>query len=252
MGLEIKMPDINHSEWQYIGKNKSIRVGLMQLKSINRGAMIDVLKYRREKGPFSSFHHFLQRTKMDAADIAILIKAGCFDELEPGQTRPQLLWQLKSYFAVTQTDRKKGTLSLFEVEASPNLPQPPAFDEETTLQQEVEALGFLISRHPLTLYRAQLNELSYIKGSELKKYIGQRITCIGWFVTGKVTSTKQEQMMEFISFEDTTAIYETTFFPKTYDRFIHMVSSDRPLILRGKVEAEFGAVTLSVDQVEFV
>jgi len=42
--------------------------------------------------------------------------------------------------------------------------------------------------------------------------------------------------MEFVSFEDTTALYETTFFPEAYGKFCHMLSYTRPYVLKGKVE----------------
>lgn len=75
---------------------------------------------------------------------------------------------------------------------------------------------------------------------------------IGWLVTHKMTRTKKDELMEFISFEDTTAIYETVFFPNTYRQFCYMLSHSRPYLLKGKVEEEFGAVTLTVSQVKFL
>ena len=47
--------------------------------------------------------------------------------------------------------------------------------------------------------------------------------------------------MEFLTFEDEGGIVETTFFPAVYDRFCHMVSRNRPYILYGKVEEDWGA-----------
>jgi len=58
--------------------------------------------------------------------------------------------------------------------------------------------------------------------------------------------------MEFISFEDTTAIYETVFFPKVYRKFCRMLSNARPYLLRGLVEEDFGAISLTVRHIEFL
>ena len=58
--------------------------------------------------------------------------------------------------------------------------------------------------------------------------------------------------MKFISFEDTTGIYETVLFPKVYDRYCHMLNKTRPYILKGKVEETFGAVNLRVDWLGFL
>jgi error-prone DNA polymerase len=58
--------------------------------------------------------------------------------------------------------------------------------------------------------------------------------------------------MEFISFEDTTAIYETVFFPEVYRKFCRMLSNARPYLLRGLVEEDFGAISLTVKHIEFL
>ena len=47
-----------------------------------------------------------------------------------------------------------------------------------------------------------------------------------------------------------TGLVETTFFPKTYDRFCHMIEHQRPYLLLGKVQEDWGAVTLTVDKVD--
>jgi DNA polymerase III alpha subunit len=71
-------------------------------------------------------------------------------------------------------------------------------------------------------------------------------------VTGKVIATVREEPMEFISFEDTSALYETTFFPKAYARFCHMMRRSRPYILSGRVDEDFGVVSLTVDSVRLL
>jgi error-prone DNA polymerase len=58
--------------------------------------------------------------------------------------------------------------------------------------------------------------------------------------------------MEFVSFEDTTALYETTFFPRAYERFSRMLGYHRPYLLRGRVEEDFGVVSLSIEDVALV
>jgi error-prone DNA polymerase len=54
--------------------------------------------------------------------------------------------------------------------------------------------------------------------------------------------------MEFVSFEDTTALFETTFFPRAYAKFCHILNRRRPYLLRGKVEEDFGVAQLVVEE----
>ena len=55
--------------------------------------------------------------------------------------------------------------------------------------------------------------------------------------------------MEFFSFEDQTAIYEAVFFPKAFKRFCQELDMDRAYLLCGRVESEFGTVSLNVQSV---
>ena len=40
-----------------------------------------------------------------------------------------------------------------------------------------------------------------------------------------------------------------TFFPKTYARFCHLIARDRPYLLEGMVDEDFGAMSVTVDEV---
>lgn len=250
MGLIVLLPEINNSEWHYAGKEKEVRTGFMQLKGIQRNAIDRILEERRKNGPYRSFDDLLTRVTIDPSDVKILIKAGMFDEIEPTTTRPELMWRLM-FWQNHNMKNQDGTLSLFD-ETPGKLPQAENYDFKTQLKHEYETLGFLISRHPLTLYKDRLKDLSYILAKDLSLFVGKNVTMIGWLVTRKMTHTRKAELMEFISFEDTTAIYETIFFPKTYKNFCYMLSHSRPYILKGKVEEEFGAVTLNVSQVKFL
>jgi error-prone DNA polymerase len=183
----------------------------------------------------------LRRTDLTPGDARLLIKAGCFDAIEGESSRPGLLWKLLAH----EKGGRGPAPTLFEPPPA-ELPCPPGYDERTMLRHEAEVLGFLMSRHPLELHLPLLKPLSYVPGKDLERWVGKRVTCVGWFVTGKLVETKQGEPMEFLSFEDTTAIYETTFFPGAYRRFCSMIGRDRPFLLRGLVEEDFGAVTLTV------
>ena len=250
LGLTVLLPEINKSLWRYAGKDKQVRVGFMQLKGIQHGAVNKILEERQKNGVYKSFDNFLTRSKINPNDAKILIKAGVFEEIEARKTRPELMWRLL-FWQNQQYKKSNGTLSLFENNPG-RLPRSANYDLKTQLQHECETLGFLISRHPLTLYQDKIKKLSYVQAKNLRFHVGKQVTTIGWLVTRKMTRTKKDEMMEFISFEDTTEIYEAVFFPKTYQKFCYMLSHSRPYILNGKVEEEFGAVTLNVSQVRFL
>jgi error-prone DNA polymerase len=119
-------------------------------------------------------------------------------------------------------------------------------------KHELETLGFYLSIHPLDRYRNALKGLHYVNACDLHLHVGEHVTTIGWLVTGKTVHTKDGDPMKFVSFEDTTGLYETVFFPKAYNQFCHMLNEMRPYLIRGKVEEDFTAVTLTVHWIEFL
>ncbi|HBA88429.1 MAG TPA: DNA polymerase III subunit alpha [Geobacter sp.] len=243
LGLAILPPDINESEYQYTGADKWLRVGLMQIDGLTRDGAERLLKERREKGRYASFRDFLNRAGVQRADAERLVKAGCFDGLEGEEKRPTLLWELLHF-------QQQATSLLFEQKTE--LPQAPPYDAQTVLRQEVETLGFLVSRHPLTLYKGEWQRHKPIKASELIRHAGKWVTMVGWWITTKAVEDKNGRPMEFVSFEDVTAIFDATFFPDVYARFCRKLSQRRPYLLKGVVEVEFGVATLRVKWVGFL
>ncbi len=258
MGLAVLLPDINESAIPFAGINRRVRTGLMQVQGLSLESMEAITMNRGEHGPFRSFEDFLRRVDIDPADGRLLIKAGAFDSIAGGRSRPELMWRWIRWNAGRErTGRLRRQRGLFEegedsCRDAAWVTRTPDYSGETVLRHEAETLGFLLSRHPLTLYRKEMAGLKHVAGSDLHKHVGRVVTTIGWLVTGKVVSTSQDEVMEFISFEDTTALYETTLFPEPYRKFCHMLSHVRPYVLRGRVEGDFGAVTLTVEDLRFL
>ena len=136
---------------------------------------------------------------------------------------------------------------LFEESFEP--PRTVPYDDSLCLRHELETLGVLVSRHPLEIYQPWLSKFPTVPAANLAEHVGKRVTVAGWFVTGKTVLTHRNEPMEFVSFEDTTALYETTFFPKAYDRYYSLLTDTKPYLLRGLVEQDFGAVSLTVEEV---
>ena len=245
LGLTVLPPEINDSDYHYSGQGSEVRVGLMQIAGLTR-AGAEILLREREKGAFRSFGEFLLRVRVERSDAERLVKSGCFDKLEGKAQRPLLLWKLLG----AARGRSDGNVLLFEERV--DLPSPAPYDEPTVLRQEVETLGMLVSCHPLTLYRGALTRHKAVPAREMKRCTGRSITMIGWWITTKTVQDKHGRPMEFISFEDTTAIFDATFFPDVYARFCRKLSQQRPYLLKGIVEEEFGVATLRVQWVGFL
>jgi error-prone DNA polymerase len=109
----------------------------------------------------------------------------------------------------------------------------------------------VLAVHPLALFTDAIRALRkpVLEAAELPRHVGRSVWVLGWPITRKEVVTRAGEPMEFVSFEDQTAIYETIFFPQAFQRFCQYLDMNRPYLLFGKVESEFGALSLTVRHV---
>lgn len=261
MGLRILPPDINQSRIAYTGRGREIRIGLMQIKGLCEEAREAVVHERMRNGPFSCFEEFLDRAgpKIRLQDLRVLIKAGCFDELCGKAHRPALLWRALRFYDHREEGQRTPNLfshprrTPLRSEKRRKDPEDPG---ETppglALKQEMETLGFLFSVHPLAPHERRLGGVRPVPARDLGRWVGRRVTTVGWQITGKTVHTKEGEPMKFVSFEDRTGMYEAVFFPGAYRRFCHMLNAERPYLIKGRVEEDLGAISVNVMWIDFL
>jgi len=249
MGLKVLGPDVNASGIEYEGKERTLRVGLMQLQGFPRETAKAIVRDRLEKGPFNSLDDFCRRVNPDATAARILVQSGSLDSICGGLNRPQMLWR---FYGEPKDQAVGQSFSLVPFAIDPaQWPRVEDYDRSTKLSHERETLGFILSVHPLRVYGREIaaSGRKIVPANELSRYVGQRVTVAAWSITGKEVVTKKGDPMEFVSFEDETAIFETTFFPKSYQRFCQMLDMNRAYLLTGLVQEQYGTVSLNVEQV---
>lgn len=237
MGLTILLPDINASEWAYTGSGRTVRVGFMQIKSLQEDLVRRILTERQAHGPYRSLGDWLERVKPELAQATLLIKAGCLDSIAGELTRPALLWRL----FVAQAAKPPGFL-----------PIPPEYAIDRKLAHELTLFGFPLSCHPLDLFQEVVARIPHIAAKDLPQSVGKQVTLIGWLVTEKIVSTRKGEPMEFLTLEDQTGLYDATVFPATYRRYCHLLATNHAYVVTGRVETQFSTVTLTVHDIRLL
>jgi DNA polymerase-3 subunit alpha/error-prone DNA polymerase len=248
MGLAVLPPDVNKSAVRWTGRGRRIRVGLLSIKGLSAETR-DRIVSRRSAAPFKSALDFLDRVRPDDAEARALIHCGALDALHPAENRAVLMWELARW-QKTRSKRPASRKLFSEDTTDLSLPTLPRANERNRLRHEFAVLGFLCDRHPMALFWGALKRIRPVKALHLPRFVGRRVRLAAWLITGKTIRTKRGDPMEFLTFEDETGVVEATFFPKAYHRFCHMTDRGRPYVLTGKVEQDWGAVTLTVDHVE--
>jgi error-prone DNA polymerase len=190
----------------------------------------------------------MKRVSPPLSDTVRLVKAGCFRAVER-YNFPQLLYKARVYC---------GTRGRYEDEplygratADEQITPPPMRDipYRRKMKNEIEVFGFILSVHPMSCYRTLLRMEDTVPARGLGGLVGTQVKVAGIMITAKTVRTRDERLMQFISFEDETAIFETVFFPEQYKRFARMLFSHRPYVLTGRVTEEFGVTSLTVSSV---
>jgi DNA polymerase-3 subunit alpha/error-prone DNA polymerase len=248
LGLEVLPPDVNASDVRWTGKEAALRVGLLSIKDLATATRERVVACRRDRA-FAGLGDFLERVRPDAAELRALVHCGALDRLAHGAGRAELLWEsARRLQPRSSAGRAARNRSLFETPgADERTPRLPPDDARERLRREFAVLGFLCDRHPMELYADAVQRAGAVKAADVPRRVGRHVRFAGWLITGKVVETKKGEPMEFLTFEDETGLVETTFFPEAYRRFCHLLDRERPYLLAGKVEEDWGAVTLTVE-----
>jgi len=245
LGLKICRPSVRKSEIRWSGKGASIRVGLQAVQGVSL-PFLQRLVGEREKQQFTDIEDFFRRTKPADNESCALIHAGGLDGLSETGNRSALLWQWAGY---RRAGKSVSRYSLFGIILPPPPPLPPP-DRRTRLRNEFRVLGFLCTTHPLQFFTHRSGRL--VKGCDLADHRGRQVQVAGLMLSGKLVSTSTGEVMDFLTFEDETALFETTFFPKVYNRYEGILDSGKLYILTGLVEEDYGALTLTVSRVKLL
>ncbi len=256
MGISVDPPDLNASSMEFTVSGKRIRFGLAAVKNVGEAAIDEMLSLRKE-GPFKSLVDFLSRVgsrKVNKKVIESLVKCGAFDFT--GEPRARLFASLESAMDEAQgvqRDRDNGQKSIFDVlggspaavRTAPAQLNGPGWTDKEVLSFEKETLGFYFSSHPLAGCKGELELYtdSTIEGL-VEKEDGSEVTIGGIVTELKEITTKKGDRMAFIRVEDLSGSVEVTLFSDLYKKVRDAISSERPLLIIGRLEKDEDKVKL--------
>ena len=259
MGLAIDPPDINRSDKLFSVVEGRIVYGLLGIKGFGVSSANEIVKCRREGGPFRDFMDFLDRIDIKAAGksaIERLIQTGACDNL--GTTRGTLFGNLEravEYAQNIKDDKKFGQKSLFgdtgEKEFQDfEFENFPEADRAEKLRIEKELMGFYFSGHPIDEYKNFWQQLVKVDLGQSETLVPGSQILIGLIKNIKIITTSKGEKMAFAVLEDYNGEIELTFFPAAWDKYREKIEADKVAILKGKIEyqAEKDKRTFTVDE----
>lgn len=269
LGIPVLPPDVNASDVDFTIQDEApeehrlprrkdsvcaleggaIRFGLGAIKNVSATAMHEIIRARKEGGPFQDLDDFCERVDLRHINrrmLECIIKVGALDRFG---SRSQLLAavdQMMSLSAQVHQAREVGQITMFDVfslDAGTTsgivLPACDPAPNKVQLGWEKELVGFYVSEHPLNQVAPSLEgQLTCYCGEVGEEMHDQTITVAGLVSWVRPHVTKKGDMMAFVHLEDIQGSIEVVVFPRTYANTRDLWQEDKIVIVRGRVDAE--------------
>ncbi|HOQ01142.1 MAG TPA: DNA polymerase III subunit alpha [Acetivibrio clariflavus] len=272
LNIEVLPPDINESQMKFTVVNGKIRFGLAAVKNVGENAVKSIIEERKVRGPFKNFRDFCDRIdtrEVNKRCIESLIKCGAFDSM--GVYRSKLIAVFEKMLdGIAQTKKRnmEGQMSLFEMSIAGNeksmygesalyedndiYPDIKEYPNKVLLSMEKEMLGLYISGHPLSEFDEEIKRMVTLYSSDLNIYLNQSeepylldnyknisdgmSVVVGGIITSKKTkTTKNNNLMAFITLEDLYGMMEVIVFPTVLEKYAKFIIEENIVLIKGRI-----------------
>ena len=231
-GISIKNPSINTSVDDYTATIDGIFIGLNAIKGLRRDFIQEILKQRKQNGPYTDFMDFAFRIGKRYCKkevLEALIDAGTFDEL--GKNRATLRATID---AVIESVKFHGGNIALELNEEM---YPKYFEEEDSniiekIEREIAVLGFPVSAFPTEPYEILYKEQKANRISTI--YESKPVSVLGILKNIRKTRTKKGEPMAFGTIQDETGEMDFVVFSEVYPIVFPLLEENQLVLLKGK------------------
>ena len=259
-GIQIIAPDINQSESLFTVRDGKIIYALAALKGVGTAVTDAIVAERNTGGKFKNLTDFAKRCApfMNKRVLEAFAKTGVLDSLEPNRA---LIYMNADAILTYASKARDGAnmLSLFantveddvpEDRLRKNLPKTEPWTFGQRLENELSALGFYISAHPLDQYK-HLIERAKLATSASLETMGDRKPVQ---IAANVNSfgrrrTKTGKEMITINASDSFGNIDAVAFGDMAIEFSQILSTENVVLISGKVSNRDDRVSIFVDSI---
>ena len=263
-GVKIRPPDVNRSYADFEVEEGEVLYALGGIRNVGLQAMEHVAQVRRQGGPFSDIFDFLERVdprQVNKRTFETLARAGAFDSIHPN--RAQLLAAadvLASYGQDVTGREASDQLDFLSADRSHDrrgvekrMPRTEPWDPVRRLDEELAAVGFYLSGHPLD---DMVEALRRRRTDLLTDAIAKATAGAEALRMAGVIRRKQEkpgrtgEKFAFVTFSDPTGEYEVLFPPESLRRCRDLLEPGKAVAITVRAKATDGEVRFFGETVE--
>jgi DNA polymerase-3 subunit alpha len=217
------------------------------VKNVGRPAAEEIVRVRKESGPYTDMEDFLERVRskdLNKKSLEALAKVGALDGLSERNRVIGNLDTIISYAKSLQKIKETHEDSLF---GSLALERPkirygktvPATKKER-LSWEKELIGLYVSDHPVSDYESYLEAVAKPLHDIGTLPDGASVRVGGVVGAAKKILTKNGSNMYFVTLEDLSGRAEVIVFPKAVEGTESLWQGDDIVLIEGKISRKDG------------
>ena len=261
--VPVRPPDVNRSGADFEVEDGAVLYALGAIRNVGQSAMEHLVSVRQEGGPFRDLFDLIERVdprQVNKRALEGLARAGALDSIHPN--RAQVIAAADSLMAHGQSlaaDRASAQVSLFggeQLDASrPRLPRTEPWDQIRRLDEELSAVGFYLTGHPL---EDMVEVLRRRRVTLLADAIPQAEAGAEAFKMAGMVRRRQERAstsgdkFAFVSLSDPTGEYEVLFPPEALRKCRDILEPGKAVVLRVRAKSRDGEVRFFGDDAETV
>jgi DNA polymerase-3 subunit alpha len=260
-GVPIAPPCVNRSGADFDVAEGRVLYALGAVRNVGMEAMKAVVEAREAGGPFRDLFDFLSRVdprQVNKRAIENLARAGAFDAIHPN--RAQIVAaadQLIAYAQAVAAERASTQGGLFGAAADlppPRLPRTEPWPHAERLDEELAAVGFYLSGHPLEDLTAVLKRkrVTFVAEATALAEGGQEAFRMCGVVRRKQerASARTGEKFAFVTFSDPTGEFECLAPPETLRKVRDQLDAGAALLLKVRAKSAEGEVRFFLDEAE--
>lgn len=260
MGIEVMPPEINQSFGSFTvvtagtslnqavsaaEKLNTIRFGLKAIKNIGEHIADEIIRERKENGPYQDISDLLERVTdkdLNKKSLESLIKSGALDSFGERGLLLANTETMLNYSKELNKSRSNGQTSLFADAPAMNLkqqvnllPASPA-SQRDKLAWEKDLLGLYITEHPFSDFKKRLTGVIIPLAELSASNIGEpQVTVAGIISKIKRIITRTNESMLFVKIEDEASSVEMLVFPAVLKETASVWQEGKIVLCQGKL-----------------
>ncbi len=259
-GVKVQAPDINRSSADFDVRDGEVLYALGAIRNVGLQAMEHVVDVRVQGGAFRDLFDFLERVDAKCINkraLENLARAGAFDSLH--SDRAQILASADSLMAYAQSvsaERASTQANLFGGDTTsgrPRLARVERWSESDQLDEELAAVGFYLSGHPLenVVEILRRNRIVLVaEAMQLAEEGHEAFRMAGVVRRRQERAAKTGEKFAFVTLSDPTGEYEVMFPAEVLRRCRDQLELGRQIIIKARAKGRDGEVRFFGDEAE--